>query len=58
MAISLKEFTAGELAAALGEKLGRGRPSFEQRADLERRVNEARKTGRVKIKGGKLVRLT
>ena len=55
MATSLKAFKASELAAALGESLGRGRPSAEQRADLESRVAAARKAGTVKIRGGKLV---
>jgi hypothetical protein len=54
---SLKSFTAGQLANALGETLGRGRPSFEQRADLEARVTEARKAGEVRISKGKLVRV-
>jgi len=54
---SLKSFTAGQLANALGESLGRGRPSFEQRLDLEARVAEARKAGEVKISKGKLVRV-
>lgn len=54
-AISLKTFKASELAAVVGIELTRGRPSKALRAELEGKVADARKSGTVKVRGGKLV---
>jgi hypothetical protein len=57
MATSLKKFTAGELAAVLGDALKRGRPSFELRAALEDEVKMKIAIKQVGVRKGKLVRL-
>jgi hypothetical protein len=54
-ATKLSNFTAAELAGVVGITLTRGRPSKALRAELEAKVAEARKAGKVKVKGGKLV---
>jgi hypothetical protein len=57
MAISLKKFKASELAAAVGRTLGRGRPTFEARDNLELEVLKEISAKRVGVRKGKLVRL-
>jgi hypothetical protein len=56
VATRLSRFTAGELAVAVGSKLGRGRPSKALRRDLEAAVQFAIEDGRVAVKKGKLVK--
>jgi len=57
LATSLKKFKASELAAVLGIKLGRGRPSKWAREGLEEDVRDEMALGRVKVQKGALVKV-
>ena len=57
MATSLKKYKASELAAVLGIKLGRGRPSKWAREGLEEDVRDEMALGRVKVQKGALVKV-
>lgn len=57
MARNLSKFTASELAAVLGRKLKRGRPSATARATLEASVSRGIAEGTIKVSKGALVRV-